>query len=145
MNSPTADERKAKMEAFLAAPLLARFATASPDTSQPHVVPVWYAWDGEALWISSYESTRKIGDLRGNPRCAVVMDVAESVDGVSAVLMEGQAELVTEPREFVRDMALRIYTRYLGPEGVLAAEPQEWANSPENLIIKITPQFVKVW
>ncbi len=138
-------ERKAKMDAFLTAPLLARIATASPETLQPHVVPVWYEWDGATLWISSYESTRKIGELRDNPKCAVVMDVAESVDGVSAVVFEGQAELITEPREFVRDMALRIYTRYMGPEGVLAPDPQEWANSAENLIIKVTPEFVKVW
>ena len=138
-------ERKAKMDAFLAAPRLARFASASPETLQPHVVPVWYEWDGEVMWISSYESTRKIGELRGNPKCAVVIDVAESVDGVSAVVFEGEAELITAPRDFVRDMALRIYTRYMGPEGVLAPDPQEWANSPENLIIKVTPKFVKVW
>jgi hypothetical protein len=138
-------DQKAKIDAFLAAPLLARFATASPGTLQPHVVPVWYAWDGETLWISSYESTRKIGELRDNPKCAIVVDVAESVGGVSAVLFEGEAELVTEPRDFVRDMAIRIYTRYMGPEGVLAPDPQEWANSPENLIIKVTPKFVKVW
>ena len=133
------------MDAFLAGPLLARFDSASPETLQPHVVPVWYEWDGEAMWISSYESTRKIGELRGNPKCAVVIDVAESVDGVSAVVFEGDAELVTEPRDFVRDMALRIYTRYMGPEGMLAPDPQEWANSPENLIIKVTPRFAKVW
>jgi nitroimidazol reductase NimA-like FMN-containing flavoprotein (pyridoxamine 5'-phosphate oxidase superfamily) len=139
------DDRKAKIDSFLAMPLLARFATASPGTLQPHVVPVWYDWDGETLWISSYESTRKIGELRANSKCAVVMDVDESVDGVSAVVFEGRAELITEPREFVRDMALRIYTRYMGPEGVLAPDPQEWANSPENLIIKVTPRFVKVW
>lgn len=144
MPSLSAD-RKAKMDAFLAAPLLARLATASPGTLQPHVVPVWYEWDGEILWISSYESTRKIGELRDNPRCAVVIDVAENVDGVSAVVFEGEAELIAAPREFVRDMALRIYARYMGPDGVLAPEPQEWANSPENLIIKVTPEFVKVW
>ena len=138
-------DRKAKIDAFLAAPLLARFATASPGTLQPHVVPVWYDWDGEVMWISSYESTRKIGELRGNPKCAIVIDVAESVDGVSAVLFEGDVELITEPRDFVRDMALRIYARYMGPEGVLAPDPQEWANSPGNLIIKVTPRFVKVW
>ncbi|MGC9395487.1 MAG: pyridoxamine 5'-phosphate oxidase family protein [Anaerolineae bacterium] len=138
-------EQKAKIDAFLAAPLLACFATVSPETLQPHVVPVWYDWDGEVMWISSYASTRKIGELRGNPKCAIVIDVAESVDGVSAVVFEGEAELIIGPRDFVRDMALRIYARYMGPEGVLAPDPQEWANSPENLIIKVTPSFVKVW
>ncbi len=138
-------DQKVKINAFLAAPLLARFATASADTLQPHVVPVWYEWDGEALWISSYESTRKIGELRDNPLCAVVIDVAEGQQGVSAVLFEGFVEIIAEPRDFVRDKALRIYARYLGAEGVLAPAPQEWANSPENLIIKVTPGFVKVW
>jgi general stress protein 26 len=61
-------DQKVKINAFLAAPLLARFATASADTCNPRR-PVWYEWDGEALWFSSYESTRKIGELRDNP-CA---------------------------------------------------------------------------
>ncbi len=142
---PLTVEQKNKLDAFLAAPLLARFATASRETLQPHVVPVWYDWDGEILWISSYESTRKIGELRDNPRCAVVIDVAESQNGVTAVLIEGDVEIIADPREFVRDMALRIYARYLGDEGAQAPDPQEWANSPEGLILKITPHFVKVW
>ncbi|MBN2005464.1 MAG: pyridoxamine 5'-phosphate oxidase family protein [Anaerolineae bacterium] len=144
MNNPD-NNRKAKIDAFLAAPLLARLASVSANTLQPHVVPVWYDWDGETMWISSYESTRKIGELRDNPKCAVIIDVAESQNGVQAVLIEGNVEIIAEPREFVRDMALRIYARYLGDEGAKAPDPQEWANSPEGLILKVTPQFVKVW
>lgn len=138
-------ERKAQVDAFLAESLLARLATASAETLQPHVVPVWYEWDGEIFWINSYESTRKIGELRDNPKCAVVVDVAESQHGISAVLFEGEIEIVTEPRDFVRDMALRIYARYLGADGVLEPAPQEWANAPESLILKLKPQFVRVW
>ncbi|MBN1875262.1 MAG: pyridoxamine 5'-phosphate oxidase family protein [Anaerolineae bacterium] len=138
-------DRKYKLDAFLAGPLLARFATASATTLQPHVVPVWYLWDNSTLWISSYESTRKIGELQGNPKCAVIIDVAESQHGVSAVLFEGEAEILRGPRAFVEEMATRIYTRYLGPEGVLASDPQSWIYSPENLIIKLVPQFLKMW
>jgi hypothetical protein len=74
-----------------------------------------------------------------------VVDTPHRIGGLNAVLFEGQAELVTEPREFVREMVTRVYTKYLGAEGVLAAEPQEWIYSPENLLIKLTPEKTVVW
>jgi PPOX class probable F420-dependent enzyme len=141
----TDKSRAAKMRALLSEPLLARIATVSPDDLQPHVVPVWFLWDGESVWISSYSSTRKIRELQGNPKCSIVIDTSGRPDGLSAVLFEGRAELVTEPREFVREMVTRVYARYLGPEGVLAAEPQEWIHSPENLLIKLTPEKTFAW
>jgi hypothetical protein len=57
------------------------------------------------------------------------------------VIFEGRAELVTEPIEFVREMTTWVYTRYLGPEGVLAADPQYWIHDPENLLVKLTPEW----
>jgi nitroimidazol reductase NimA-like FMN-containing flavoprotein (pyridoxamine 5'-phosphate oxidase superfamily) len=137
--------RAAKIEAFLSEPLLARMATASARDLQPHVVPVWFLWDGESVWISSYKSTRKIRELQCNPKCSIVIDAANRAGGLSAVLFEGQAELVTEPREFVQEMVTRVYAKYLGPEGVLAADPQEWIYSPENLLIKLTPEKTVTW
>jgi hypothetical protein len=59
--------------------------------------------------------------------------------------MEGEAELVTEPVDFVRAQTTWVYTRYLGPEGVLAADPQSWIASPENLLIKLTPAKILSW
>ena len=137
--------RTAKMEALLSEPLLARIATVSVHDLQPHVVPVWFLWDGTSVWISSYSSTRKIRELQCNPKCSIVVDTTDQAGGLSAVLFEGQAELVTEPREFVREMVTQVYARYLGPEGVLAAEPQEWIYSPENLLIKLTPEKIVTW
>jgi PPOX class probable F420-dependent enzyme len=134
----------AQIDSFLARPLLGRFATVSPN-GQPHVVPVWYMWEEGAAWISSYESTRKIERLRNNPKCALVVDAEEAIEGVSAVILEGAAELVSGPREEVKARIERIYTRYLGPQGVLEADPQEWLNSPENLLIKLPPQRIKSW
>ncbi|MBN2549187.1 MAG: hypothetical protein JXB15_08525 [Anaerolineales bacterium] len=36
---------KAWVKALLAEPILARLGTCSPNTLQPHVVPVWFEWD----------------------------------------------------------------------------------------------------
>ena len=91
-----------QLDAFLAAPRLARLATAvrsreDPSQFQPHNVAVWYLWDGASLWISAFQSTRKVKEVRRNPYVSILIDVNESVDGVQAVLMEGKAELILEP------------------------------------------------
>ena len=128
------------VQELLAQPVLARIATASPKTLRPHVVPVWFGWDGESLWISSFRSTRKIKNLQLNPYCSIAVDIADSGWDFQAVIFEGRVELVTEPVDFVREKTYWIYARYLGQEGALAPEPQSWMNDPENLLIKLTPE-----
>ena len=133
------------MNVFLSRPLIARLATVSAKTLQPHVVPIWYDWDGESLWISSYRSSRKIRDLEGNPLASVVIDVDEAGADPRAVLFEGRVVLIDTPRPIVEEISARIYRRYLGAEGVLAAEPQEWLHSPENLLVQLKPSLIKSW
>jgi PPOX class probable F420-dependent enzyme len=131
-------------QSFLARPLLGRLATASTD-GQPHVVPVWFLFEDGFVWISAFQSTRKVIDLERNPKCAIVVDVEQGQGEISAVAIEGRAELVREPFEAVKGRTGRIYAKYLGSEGALAPDPQSWLNSPENLLIKLTPTRVKTW
>lgn len=143
-DAPNSD-RKPLIEAVLAEPVLARLATTNPRTLQPHVVPVWFAWDGESVWISSFSSTRKIRELKKNPRGAVLIESKQEGSKLQAVLLEGPVELVTEPRQLVNELASRIYIRYLGHEGLNDSEPQSWLKDPENLLIKLTPDRILSW
>ncbi len=143
-NIPNPD-RSALIEAVLAEPVLARLATTNPKTMQPHVVPVWFAWDGKNVWISSFISTRKIRELKHNPQGAVLIESKQEGGRLQAVLLEGPVELVTQPRELVNEIAKRIYIRYLGHEGLQEKEPQSWLNDPENLLIKLTPKRIISW
>ncbi len=142
-------DTKRRIDEILSRPTLARLATASPRTLQPHVVPVWFCWDGECLWISGFRSTRKFKELRLNPRCAVVVDGGgpppPDQPPAWGVLLEGAAELVASPLEFVVQQSVRIYTRYLGEQGVLAAEPQSWIHDAENTLIRLAPESIFVW
>jgi hypothetical protein len=137
--------RKDLIAGVLAEPVLARLATTNPKTMQPHVVPVWFMWDGEYIWISSFVSTRKIRELKINPRGAVLVESKQEGGKLQAVLLEGAVELVTQPRPLVSEIASRIYIRYLGPEGIKESEPQSWLNDPENLLIKLTPDRIMSW
>jgi Predicted flavin-nucleotide-binding protein len=129
---------------YLQQPLIARIATADPSAT-PHVVPVWYGWDGQTLWISSFKNTRKIGELEKNPAIAVSIDTAAADGSTRAVIFEGQAKLIREPRELVHKQSLWIYTRYLGTEGAQAPEPQSWIVDPLNQLITLTPERVYLW
>lgn len=147
--STLAAEAKRRIDEILSRPTLARLATASPGTLQPHVVPLWFYWDGECLWMSGFRSTRKFRELQLNLRCAVVVDGGgpppEEAPPTWGVLLEGEAELIDSPVEFVVEQSLLIYTRYLGEEGVKDPEPQSWIYDAENTLIRLRPENVYVW
>jgi PPOX class probable F420-dependent enzyme len=134
----------ASVSQFLAEAHLARLATCNPGTFQPHVVPVWYEWDGESIWISSFRSTRKVREIEQNPRVSLVIDSPNPEGQAPGVVFEGIAELITDPALGV-EHGTRIYARYLGPEGVLEPEPQSWLHDPEHLLIRLVPQHTYVW
>ena len=145
MTQPTSlTTSKSWVQALLAEPVLARLGTCNPKTMQPHVTPVWFEWDGQVLWISAFRSTRKIREVLANPKISVVIDTDARGQPALGVLMEGTAELVSDPA-LVAPRATSIYTRYLGSEGVLDTAPQSWIYDPENMIIKLTPERVWAW
>lgn len=129
---------------FLAGAHLARLATCNPVTLQPHVVPVWYEWDGDSIWISSFRSTRKVREIEVNSRVSLVIDAPGEDGPAPGVVFEGQAELITDPALGV-ERGASIYRRYLGPQGVLETEPQSWLHDPEHLLIRIVPQRAYAW
>lgn len=135
----------AQRRELLSQPLLARLATANPRTLQPHVVPVWFLWDGRSMYISAFSSTRKLRDVQRNPRIAVLVEPPPGSPGLQAVLFEGKAELISSPRQRVAELAERIYTHYLGEQGILAPEPQSWISDPENTIIRLAPENIYSW
>ncbi len=97
------------------------------------------------MWISAFNSTRKVKELLRNPLCSVLVDDTDAQGKTRAVLLEGKAELIAQPDERVGRISTIIYTRYMGPEGVLAPDPQSWIRDPENTIVKLTPEKKFSW
>lgn len=71
-----------------------------PD-GRPHAMPVWGLWHEGAFWFSSSNGSRKARNLAGDPRCVVMTEEA-----MDPVVMEGTAELVTEPEALATILAL---------------------------------------
>ncbi len=109
----TADE----MERFLREANLAKLATIDPDGT-PHVVPIWYLRDGTELVMISQPATRKVRNIRRDPRVTVCIDRATAP--YAGVIVRGVAtlELVAS-----QELAVPMAVRYLGRDaGILVGE-----------------------
>jgi hypothetical protein len=97
------------LDEFLSRPLYAHLAHSSEQG--PRESPVWFHWDGQALWIIG--GTSFPANLRRDPRCAVGIVDWDPATGLSHhVGFRGKAEVLP----FDRAMARTIFRRYLGPD-----------------------------
>ena len=83
-----------ELDAFLAAERTCRVATASPQG--PHNTPLWFVWDGTALWLTSIVKSQRWTDLERDPRVAVLVDAGEAYDQLRGVELRGSVEIVGE-------------------------------------------------
>jgi PPOX class probable F420-dependent enzyme len=106
----------------------------------PHVVPVWYRYDGEAVYIWSDEGRGWVADLVRDPR--VAFSVQELEPPYAAVVMHGSAEVRTSDGEDVTEEIRRITGRYIEPpdvENYIAG----WAHL--RTIVTIQPERITSW
>jgi PPOX class probable F420-dependent enzyme len=106
----------------------------------PHVVPVWYRYDGEAVYIWSDEGRGWVADLVRDPR--VAFSVQELEPPYAAVVMHGSAEVRTSDGEDVSEEIRRITSRYIEPpevENYIAG----WAHL--RTIVTIQPERITSW
>ena len=68
-------------------------ASASHD-GEPHLMPVWAVWMGDALWFSCGNDSRKTRNLRADGRCSLATD-----DAAAPVVVQGVAEVVSDIAE----------------------------------------------
>jgi len=121
---------------LLDTPLVAVLATLRTDGSAL-LSPVYHEWrdGGFNVWVE--QQNVKARHLRRDPRATIL--VAESDPPLRAVEVRGRARLIEED---VSDTALRIVTRYEGPEdGAADVEALRGA----DVIIRIEPGDIRVW
>jgi PPOX class probable F420-dependent enzyme len=84
--------RAEELTSFLSEQRTCRFATTGPDG--PHVAPVWFVWDGQALWVYSLTRSQRWANLARDPRVAVVVDDGHHYHELRGVEIEGEAVVV---------------------------------------------------
>lgn len=85
------DER----DEFLSTERTCRVATVGADGA-PHVTPLWFAWDGAALWLTSIVRSQRWTDIQRDPRLSIVVDAGDDYMELRGVEIQGRAEAVGE-------------------------------------------------
>ncbi len=108
-----------------------------PD-GRPHIVPVWFLWDGTAVVIFSKPDNQKIRNLRQNANVVLALD--DTHTGADVVMIEGQAELVSDASvtaatpAFAAKYADRIARLFGDPQGMVASYSQAIRVTPTKLL-----------
>ena len=66
-------------------------STVRPD-GRPHLVPVWFLWDGVTVLMFSQPYAQKVRNIRREQRVALALDTLD--EGEDVVIIEGVAELL---------------------------------------------------
>jgi PPOX class probable F420-dependent enzyme len=114
----------------------AKVAT-SGSGGQPHVMPVWFALDGEEVVFTTWGDSVKGRNLRRNPRAAIVVD--EEVAPYAFVHICGHVTLSEDPEELLR-FATAIGGRYMGADR--ANEFGRRNAVPGELLVRLHPERV---
>jgi PPOX class probable F420-dependent enzyme len=103
--------------------------TVWPD-GRPHAMPVWGMWDDSTLWFTSSAQSRKVRNLRSDPRCCVTTE-----DASDPVIIEGRARIMTEAAVLRRVVDL-MNAKYRTDIGVDFLDPDQ------NATIGVAPDRV---
>jgi PPOX class probable F420-dependent enzyme len=97
--------------------------------SRPHLVPVWFVWHNELIYLCIQPESVKARNLRANPRITLSLE-----NGNQPVICEGIAQTVTSPwPEDVRQLFQQKY---------------DWdivADTAYGLLLTVTPERWLVW
>ena len=111
----------------------AKLATVRPD-GRPHVVPIWFARDGEQIVFTTWHTSVKARNLRHNPWLSLCVD--DEAPPFTYVKVEGTAEFSGDLDE-LRHWATRIAARYMGAD---LAEAYGRRNAVAGeLLVRVTP------
>ncbi|MCC3771752.1 pyridoxamine 5'-phosphate oxidase family protein [Streptomyces sp. UNOC14_S4] len=84
-----------ELDAFLTRQRTCRVATVTP-RGEPRTTPLWFAWDGHALWLYSLVRSRRWTDLRHDPRVAAVIDDGHTYGDLRGAELCGTAQFIGE-------------------------------------------------
>jgi len=118
-------------------------ATVSPDGS-PHVVPLWFVWPEDALYVSTRLDGRTWRNARADARVAVSIDLGRSWTEIAGVVVEGLAELLPAEHPSMRGPISAWHEKY---RPLLAGEGFErFAEQVRGLgFLRVEPRRVLSW
>jgi PPOX class probable F420-dependent enzyme len=139
MDDTTALSPAARIDRLLRSEPVMWMSTVRPDGS-PHLIPIWFSWDGQAILVASKPTAQKIRNIRVNP--VVMLALGQPEEDFDVGLLEGRAELVDAPAaELLPVSHLRKYRAAMASIGLT---PEEFL-ATYTQVIRIVPTRYLPW
>lgn len=141
MSVPTADQHAAhaaRLDRFLSAEPVVWLSTVRPDGA-PHIVPIWFTWDGTSLLVFSKPGAQKVRNLRANP--VAMLALGEPEDDFDVAMAEARVELLDEPAS---ELPWAHLAKYSGRMAALGLSPDQFVRTYSQ-VIRITPTRTVPW
>jgi len=133
------DPAFARIDRMLRREPIVWLSSVSPD-GLPHVVPIWFSWDGETIFIASKPHARKVANLRRNP--AVMLALGEPDEDFDVALLHGVAELPATPA--VELLPAAHLAKYRDRMRAIGLKPDEFL-ATYSQVIRIRPTRFLSW
>jgi PPOX class probable F420-dependent enzyme len=114
--------------------------TTANAAGQPQSSPVWFIWDGAALWLRSQAQAGKVRNIKANPR--VAFHLADDGHGGNIITVEGAASLETDLPEQLLEAYFQKYGEAI--RTALQTTPEQLA-ADYPITIRITPTRTRTW
>ena len=141
MSVPTADQHAAhaaRLDRFLSAEPVVWLSTVRPDGA-PHIVPIWFTWDGTSLLVFSKPGAQKVRNLRAYP--VAMLALGEPEDDFDVAMAEARVELLAEPAS---ELPWAHLAKYSGRMAALGLSPDQFVRTYSQMI-RITPTRTVPW
>lgn len=130
-----------EIDAFLVQQRTCRIATLG-DATGPHLSPVWFVWDGSAVWVHSLVRSQRFVDITRDPRVSVLADAGHGYHELRGVELRGTATIVGKvPQSGETEAALT------GTERLFATKYSDGTMSHDgrHAWLRITPAKILSW
>lgn len=121
----------------------AAVATTSADGS-PHVVPLWFVWQEDAIFVSTRQDSRTWANVARDPRVAITIDLGRAWVEVAGVEILGSAEPFSAESAAMRTPISAWHEKY---RPLLAGDGfARFAEEVRGLgFLRVVPDAVRAW
>jgi PPOX class probable F420-dependent enzyme len=111
----------------------------------PHLVAMWYVLDDEGrVLFTTYQRSQKVLNVRRDPRVTLLVEAGEAYDELVGVMIEGRAEVVTDP-PFTAEVMRRVGAKYGGGSGATPSGQPIPPAAYKRAVVRVTPVRMRSW
>lgn len=128
---------------FLEASRTVHVATVNADGT-PHLVPLWFALDDGEIVFHTFARSRKIVNLRRDPRLTCLVEAGETYAELRGAQISGVAELITDVSDVERHVVATMvrYDPSLSHEDAATRAP---AVAAKRVAVRVVVTAVASW